>query len=1521
MGGALSSVTDSIILAEDAADRLFDARNDDVTPPFEPSTLLEARSAVQRLGERFQGLPGAISEALDAARESANLISSDRLQGIAEIIQNADDVDASQVWIMLGTNDLWICHDGSPVRLRHVLGFATPWLSTKGSEAGTTGRFGIGLMTLRALSNTLEIHCHPYHVQLGEPTLSPVDPTMPPLGLDVAGWTTLRVPLKPGDVDQEELEAWLNRWDDAALLFLRSVSRVTLLDQQGSLVRHLAVSRHDATEVSLDQRNPSQRVSRQRVEAADGRSWVVYGENTPTPDGVSRARKATEETTSVAIAFPQFPVNHGQIHAGLPVTRTHFPIFANAQFDPLTNRRDFADNEWNRALAPLVSALWSQASLDLFSRDPKAAWQAMPIPRESEGDGSFSFTGELEEAIVVNARLWIASQLSFAVSGQGKLRLSRLAVEAQALESILTETETANLAGLPATLPFEVRDQAGRWRLILEDWRTNGSNIPEEVSVERALDLLHDPVRSADSMIDLTAAGLDAGLDERLMELPCIVARDGRHIFPPDEDSADALAEQTTPLAEQLGIVTLLHPAHLGEGKSAGLVLKWLRESRALLSTSDDRAVVQRLAAAGRAGREIETPLADEQVQSLRAAFELMDPVERESLGVEVGKAIRLQATEFELRGRRRIRKNVIARPVEAYLPKTIDRETDSFATSADQSPGIVWLSSHYARILRSPTGRQGVGAQRFLVLLGAETAPRLRLHPRLEWRYSDPRRGLRARLPGSPLDRSLELDTRDANFTLQDRDCPTLVNVVQDISRIRRGSQGRRRRAAALLATLSRAWDRAFGEFTMVEFARDYYGWDLRGQTHAFWLWETGAISWLDDESGTPRRPSELRVRTPGNEAIYGKDSRDYLHPDLNQPSCHVVLAALGVSGDPSRSELVARLKEIRDDDDQEGRWTTEELKRETAIIYKALAQSLADSSGRSDRSAEQLRRDFQYHGGLIYSNLGWLPPQAVLAGSPIFGKYKAFAPNLADTERLWVSLRLRNPSFEDCVDVVRAVARSRRSPEPDEEAILLETMRTLESHVETGVTAPDRAKLRQLPLWTSKGWMRNRPAYATGDPVLAASLRDQIPLWHPGGELTQFRSLLDQLRVQEINADNAEVIDPDLGTEHEDSSELYRSALQQLQEDLLRNDPQFAKGVKIPWDIMGEFRVCVHPKLSLGVTTRHHGAAITHECKVTAKVDSQKGIVFVQSIDELTRVDSGGRAIASLFEGDPRLLAQAWRAACDRAESGQQARPIELADQRAEREQEQIESEIEARTKEVREQIATTQGRQDRPRDRGQSQFGPSKTVTTTQEKIESTRVLVNPESLEIVDPEGRMESSEQRAKRRTTGEGGLVEPRLGSGGPRGRSPIRLYTDLQKETVGLDLLRRLLRSDVDEIADLRTQRGVGADAVDDLKRFYELKVSAGPEPDYVTMTASEVKLARTTPGFFLVVISGVEGVDARPRVRIIVDPLSQLQPTESGSITLSGVRSATSLAYDFAPIDGTVETESLEDSSVLPG
>ena len=187
---------------------------------------------------------------------------------------------------------------------------------------------------------------------------------------------------------------------------------------------------------------------------------------------------------------------------------------------------------------------------------------------------------------------------------------------------------------------------------------------------------------------------------------------------------------------------------------------------------------------------------------------------------------------------------------------------------------------------------------------------------------------------------------------------------------------------------------------------------------------------------------------------------------------------------------------------------------------------------------------------------------------------------------------------------------------------------------------------------------------------------------------------------------------------------------------------------------------------------------------------------------------------------------------------------------------------------------------------------------------------RVLVDPDSLIVVEPSGQVVDGSPRNTNVPRRGGGLVEPDVTrSPGSRSWTPLRGYSDLERETVGFELARKVLSSDHKEIVDLRAQRGVGADAMDELERFYELKVSAGGEPNEVTLTSAEWQRAKNSPDFFLVVISGVEGMDSKPRVRIIPKPLDQLDQRVSGTIKLSGVRHAKSVTFKFASVEDVLD------------
>jgi hypothetical protein len=213
------------------------------------------------------------------------------------------------------------------------------------------------------------------------------------------------------------------------------------------------------------------------------------------------------------------------------------------------------------------------------------------------------------------------------------------------------------------------------------------------------------------------------------------------------------------------------------------------------------------------------------------------------------------------------------------------------------------------------------------------------------------------------------------------------------------------------------------------------------------------------------------------------------------------------------------------------------------------------------------------------------------------------------------------------------------------------------------------------------------------------------------------------------------------------------------------------------------------------------------------------------------------------------------------------------------------------------------------------------PSSTAISTSNpsgpQAASSRNLVDPSHYRLIDARGRATGVPNNAGSRRVNSGSreangeatpkaLPAPNLTGMPPNEYSRPRTYTEVAKETVGLDFVRQVFVSDEQEMRDLRAQHGVGADAVDALDRFFELKVYAGAEPDSIALEDSQIRRAMSTPNFFLVVVSELEGENASPKVRVIIDPVSQLSISESSSVTLTEVRSSQSVVYQFEKASG---------------
>lgn len=150
----------------------------------------------------------------EGAQRGAETLPSDPLQVLSEFVQNANDARASQLRFLWRPDALLIAHDGVSVRMGDVLLLGMPWLGGKTADAQSTGRFGIGLSTLRALATTWEVHCHPFHVQFADLALEPVAPPELPEEISGPQWTVFRISLESDALPASDLFEWFERASD-----------------------------------------------------------------------------------------------------------------------------------------------------------------------------------------------------------------------------------------------------------------------------------------------------------------------------------------------------------------------------------------------------------------------------------------------------------------------------------------------------------------------------------------------------------------------------------------------------------------------------------------------------------------------------------------------------------------------------------------------------------------------------------------------------------------------------------------------------------------------------------------------------------------------------------------------------------------------------------------------------------------------------------------------------------------------------------------------------------------------------------------------------------------------------------------------------------------------------------------------------------------------------------------------------------------------------------------------------------
>jgi|HubBroStandDraft_4_1064222.scaffolds.fasta_scaffold03219_6 hypothetical protein len=1476
-----------------AADSLYGRwRPDEVEDVY---SLAFAAGALGRLAELMRDAPEAEKASRRGAKYGAESLTSRPYQGIIEQLQNADDLGATEVRIAVSAGNLLIVHNGKRVQLAHVVAMVMPWLTTKDDDPTASGRFGIGQGTLGALGGPIEIHCDPYHFAIEPEGPARLEPpvAIPRFYSPSATATLVRVPLF-AEVDRDQLIDFVRALGTHALLFLKSVERLVLFELTPEIAVDVdyQLERHETQAVAV--RIGDDTLSAQCFELIDtgsGGRFVRYSLDRPVSVDDRRHHKATGVSTYLGVVLPVAHEPLGGFYDRLPLPiQSRLPFSVSAQFDPDAARSTLLRRRWNeRRLADLGDLVVSVA-LDRFETTAANGWWATPLLSEISDVSDEWVADHIRELMVHSCQTTLAGRLRLPAGADGDRRpLSETAYEELALDGLLTDGDQTALAPGRFPVSASTRDPEGRWRDVMEEL-----GVSQCITVTEALAMfdwsdeeLGD--REPSWYVRMARAAIDDGLTEALLWKRCILLADGTRVEPPGHSDPQSLVCNVAPesLASRLGLALQLHPDYLGEDENSRTVVAALKQAGVLLDEVDSSD--EALEVLAREGRDETIRVSDEQLVALRDAFERLDDERQRDLGPRIGRNIELRGRIYDSAGRAQ---DAWVSPGAAYLPATIDREKDSFARAAAHAMGLPWVDPTYARILKRAGGRREIGAQRFLGRLGAATAPRLeRAHNEVQPYKRDARAVSLVFGVDRPSIQIQELESAAPGVMhlMDDRWCPDLDAVISDIRSDR--TRGRQKRGLALIGVLASAWTRSYAEHVHAKavWGSDGY-WGERGQVISTWLARAATQPWLPNAAGSLKPPCELYLPTDENRLAYGNDRRSLvarLSPTvLRSP----VLAALRIKTGPSASSLILRLEELRAG--QSGAIDTVELWN----IYQLLSLKCppADARGQlvDDVSVQELRTAFSGNNpeghGLIFVDGRWHGPNELFKGPRIFGKHRAFVASSSALEPLWRTLAVPSPGPRDCIAVLREIAGD--PLQPDDRGVVMETMRALASQLDA-MSPQLRSQLRSIPLWTWAGWVADRPVYAVEDDAIALQLAAQAAVWRSGfTSPSELGGLLSAIGVVLLRPEDfvPGALKGSGFTAGDSLRRRFAAAVSHLREELIRGDRRLYDGLTVSWSDLAAALVILDPDLTLTVSRTNAPPLVA---KADAHMHRQPLAMLLRSEDDGGAADRGGLAVAALFNGDRQKIAFAWESMWTRAGAGAQLEGLVLpeADGVPDGAEPLLHLKAQAhargaRTGSRRAIAAPAQGTVTIKQLKDISSLAPDEGAVVNLGAM--TAGVIFPVPKPLIRPAG-----------------GGSQATPSDGTPRVTSAVLPPTS-QREQLALDAVRQALRAETKDMTDLRAQHGVGADAIDDLKQFYEIKMSSSADiPDEVTLTQSEVERARAEPGFFLAVVSGLERESGALRVRFISDPLTRLAIRVRGDLTLSGIRTAEALEFVFHP------------------
>ena len=432
----------------------------------------------------------------------------DNAHFIYELLQNAEDAGASHVRFRLSKHSLVFEHNGPRLfSERDVKSITSIGDSTKLDSPTQIGKFGVGFKAVFAYTQTPQIHSGEFHFRIRDLV---VPESLPSLQLGSDGFRTRFVfpfdhPQKPAEQAESEIARALCALDDATLLFLSHISRISYSlrnGREGQLERLVppelqrADSPGEQIQVSVHDPSNGSRISH----------WLRY-------QGLVAVNGGTErKDCMVAVAFGLeesagkgknvrrkiFPLSPGRVSIYFPAEKetSNLRFHIHAPFASTVARDSIRDSDGNRELLAAIAELAASSLEDIRDRGllTVSALDVLPI----EEDNLSSFYEPVRERLVEE---FLLNDLVPTKSG-GHRKAENLFRGPSDIVNLISDEDLATITGDKWAIPLwcanppQVNQRADKFleALEIEDW--GWEELSASLSCDRTdLILAEDPER------------------------------------------------------------------------------------------------------------------------------------------------------------------------------------------------------------------------------------------------------------------------------------------------------------------------------------------------------------------------------------------------------------------------------------------------------------------------------------------------------------------------------------------------------------------------------------------------------------------------------------------------------------------------------------------------------------------------------------------------------------------------------------------------------------------------------------------------------------------------------------------------------------------------------------------------------------------------------------------------------------------------------------------------------------------